>query len=134
MEKFLDQFNLNPFQRLDFEAFVFRAADAMVEGYMGGSWESREINGVRILIIPGSEESVKLNNPEGFGSVTTDRLTASAAFTCCINNWFWNAKTSVLSEAANEAFHKAHFGLRDMVYADNATHGINTNDYHSFTD
>lgn len=89
MQKFLDQFNLTPMQRVDFENFIYTQADKMLPGYRGGIWESQDIgNGVRVLVLPGEGDRVKLVNYAFGGSMETDRLTASAAFSSCVQNWY----------------------------------------------
>ena len=108
MNKFLDQFNLTPMQRVDMEQFIYGQADRMVEGYRGGVWETTEVNGTVILLIPGNSESVTLNNYAFGGSMTTDRLTASAAFSSIVSNWYAGLRyeqgkaTDAMLEAVSE--------------------------------
>lgn len=135
MEKFLNQFNLTPMQRINFEAFIFRAADHLVKGYYGGVWESRNIGGALVLMIPGKDDQQFTLTVEMSGNVvTTTRLTASAAFTCLVTNWFWNMNANKLDDGANAAFQDKHYALRDAVYGDQSTHGIVTDDYFTLTD
>lgn len=135
MEKFLKQFKLTPMQRIMFESFIFRAADRNIKGYMGGSWESMELApGIVILLIPAKDdEQVTLTVELSGNTVTTDRVTASAAFTSLVANWFWHTVHGQASMESNMAFEQQYHGLRNAVY-DDTTHNINTDDYYTLTD
>lgn len=87
MNKFLDQFNLTPYQRMDMENFIFTQADKMVEGYRGGTWETTKVGDVTILVIPGDGD-ITLNNYAFGGSMTADATTAGAAFSSIVSNWY----------------------------------------------
>lgn len=134
MQKFINQFDLSPLMAMQLENFIFRMADDMVQGYNGGSWRTKTVDGITILLIPDAAKEVTLDNRAMGGSVTTDHLTASAAFTSLVTNWYWNGNVKNLSFSSNKAFHDFHFGLRDAIYSDTPSTKINTNDYHSFTD
>lgn len=134
MQKFLDQFNLTPYMALNFEQFIFRMADDMIEGYSGGNWGTMTVGKVVILLIPHDGERITLNNKVMGGTVETDRVTASAAFTSIVVNWFWNMLTESMSDIENQSFNGFHYDLRDEVYSDDPEHTINTSDYFSFTD
>jgi hypothetical protein len=136
MDKFLDQFDIPGMLRVRFEQFIFRQADQMVEGYCGGNWESRDIGGVRILLIPSADTSKQehLTNQVFGGGVRTDHLTASAAFTSVVTNWFWHmvAEKGVIGEKEHNKFMAFHEGMKDAVYKKGS--GINQRDYFEFTD
>lgn len=88
MKKFLDQFALTPMQRIDFEGFIFTQAEKMLPGYNGGMWRTKKIGNVSILLLPVSDKTVTMNNYAFGGSMTTDHLTASAAFSSIVANWY----------------------------------------------
>lgn len=88
MKKFLDQFALTPLQRIDFEGFIFTQAERMLPGYNGGMWRTKKIGNVSILLLPVSDKTVTMNNYAFGGSMTTDHLTASAAFSSIVANWY----------------------------------------------
>ena len=93
MNKFLDQFNLTPIERIDMEGFIFAQADRMVKGYNGGTWRSEALGDTRILIIPGNDDSpVTLENYAFGGTMVTDHKTASAAFSSMVANWYANLR------------------------------------------
>ena len=90
MKKFLDQFALTPMQRIDMENFIFTQADKMLPGYGGGTWRTKLIGGVSILLLPVRDEkaAVTLENYAFGGSMTSDHVTASAAFSSIVTNWY----------------------------------------------
>lgn len=128
MRKFLDKFHLNIMQELAFESFIFGMADAKVKGYHGGQWESQEVGGVVILMIPGEGEHTM---DTAFSTETGDRLTISAAFTALVVNWWWNRNADKLSDKQNFAFEQHYFAMRRL---DKEKHGINVEKYFNITD
>ena len=135
MQKFLDQFFPNsPMLALNFENFIFTQADKMVEGYNGGSWVAQEVNGVTILTIPGSADKVTIMSPMSGIEITTDRLSASAAFTSLVVNWFWHLYVRSMNETQFAAFDNFHHALRNAVYADDPETKLNTDDFYTLTD
>jgi hypothetical protein len=123
----------NSMMGVHFERFMFGLADKMVVGYNGGNWESMKLGRTRIVLLPGNKaEQVTLVNLMSGTTITTDHLTASAIFTCMLNNWFWNQYAGKLTDAQNQRFMTAHNMLREAVYGKNS--GINTTDYFNFTD
>lgn len=131
MQKFLDQFKLGVMQALRLEAYIFACADEKVAGYHGGQWDSAVIDSVTILMIPGEGDATL---SAAYSDVTTDRLTASVAFTSLVVNWWWHHNNDTLTEAQQDAFYNYHHALRDMVYDDNAKHTINKSHYFNITD
>lgn len=131
MQKFLNQFNLRLVMALGLEQFIFSLSDNMVEGYAGGVFTDKEVDGVTIFMLP---EATSYNIRASFSGVHTDHLTASAAITMLAINWFWNKYTDRLTDAENEAFHNYYYKLRDMVWSDDATHNINRSDFFNITD
>lgn len=131
MNKFLDQFALTPMQRVDMEAFIFTQADKMVEGYSGGMWESQTLGKAVILVIPGSEPTVTLNNYAFGGEMTTDRQTASAAFSALVANWYANLRYEQgrASDAMLEAASNFAYALNDA-----AGELPNASDFYRFID
>lgn len=134
MEKFLNQFKLAPMMRVKFENFIFRAADALVVGYSGGFWNDDHVGKSCILAIPTNEPTITLRNERAGTEVTTDPLTASAAFTALVVNWFWNANSANIGDEANDEFSTFWHALCDDVYDDKSGNGINKDDYFTFTD
>lgn len=133
MQAFLAQFKLRPMMAFHLEQFILRNADRIVQGYTGGMWDDALVKKAKITLIPGKDdEQVTIHNIMGGGSITTDRLTASAAFVCCVVNWFWNMYTDKMTDKENAAMSKFYHALRDNVYGKNS--GVNTDDYFSFTD
>jgi len=132
MKKFMNQFNLNPILRMQFESFVYRVADKMVIDYDGGVWKSKTVGDTVILIIPYTG-MVKLHNHLSGATVETDQVTASAAFTYLVVNWFWNMVAEKISDASNDAFEKCFYAIRDAAYADDSKI-IDKNAFYTFTD
>lgn len=144
MQAFLDQFSnkaINGYQAVQFESLIFNMADKMIEGYKGGNWESMKIGKTTILVIPGNAPTVTLHNQMSGTSITTDRLTASAAFTALVTNWYWHfiAGRNELSSTGYKVFQRHYESLRADVYGrqkylkDNGL-SIDTDAYFSFTD
>ena len=131
MQKFLNQFNLRPNIALALEQFIFSISDNKVEGYVGGVFTDKEVDGVTIFMLP---EASSYNISASFSAVHTDHLTSSAAITMLAINWFWNKYTDRLTDAENEAFHDYYYKLRDMVWSDKATHAIDRSDFFNITD
>lgn len=117
MNKFLDQFKLTPMQRVDMENFIFTQADKMVPGYCGGTWESVKLGDTLVLVIPGQGDTVTLENYAFGGSMTTDRLTASAAFCSCVTNWYAGLRYEQgrASDAMLEAVSDYGYNLKTAV-------------------
>lgn len=114
MQKFLDQFALTPMQRVDMENFIYTQADRLVKGYTGGLWESHKVGNVWILVIPGeASEPVELCNPLSGNDITTDRLSASAAFSSAVSNWYMGLRYEQgrASDAMVEAISDYGFAL-----------------------
>ena len=134
MQKFLDQFKLTPMQKVDMEAFIFAQADKMVEGYLGGMWETRDVGGVHILIIPGTSEQVRLINYAFGGDIVTDRLTASAAFSSIVANWYMGLRHEQgrFPADAFQSFDTFNGAVGEAVYAKGSE--INKRDFFNFTD
>lgn len=132
MEKFIAQFKMTPMQALMFEQFIFRMADKVIDGYNGGMWGEQTLGKTLILTIPANGDRVGIHNVFGGETVTTDPLTASAAFTSLVNNWFWNEYAEKLSNTSNKAFEKAHHGLRRDAFS--TGNGVNHNDMFTITD
>lgn len=133
MQKFLKQFNLSPMMNLRFESFIFNLADKMVVGYGGGMWKTKQIDGQSILLLP-VDGPVVLSSPMSGTSVTTDHITASAAFTYLAINWFWNNVTDTISDDSNGKFSEIYFGIRNSVFADKPTVKFDTQAFFDFTD
>lgn len=135
MQKFLDQFFTgNTMMALNMEIFIFQQAGKVVEGYNGGNWTSQEINGARILNIPGSAEQHTINVEMSGNSVTTDKVSASAAFTSLIVNWFWHVYARSMTTEEFERFSKYHYTLRDALYSDEPTTNLDTDAIFTLTD
>lgn len=135
MQKFLNQFfPNNTMLALNMENFIFTQADKMIDGYNGGSWKSQEFNGVTILTIPGDAEQVTVAVAMSGNEATTDRLTASAAFTSLVVNWFWHLYARSMNEEQFAAFDNFHQALRDAVYSDNPEAPVNVDTYFTLTD
>lgn len=139
MEKFLDQFGLDGMQRVRFEQFVFDMADKMVGGYYGGFWETQEVNGVHMLLIPQKDTAtpVQLKAFEYGGDmfaqdIETDHATASATFTTMVTTWFWNMHASRLTDAQHEKFGHVHEVIGNAVYKKGA--GFDAVAYSRYTD
>ena len=138
MEKFLDQFNVTPMQRVQFEMFVFGMADKIVGGYCGGMWETREVNGVQMLLIPADETARVDLKAFDFGGdmfaldITTDHATASAIFTVMVTTWYWNMHVTRLSDDSQRQFSRVHEGIGDAVYK--KANGYDTRAYSRYTD
>jgi hypothetical protein len=88
MKQFLNQFPLSAMQRIDLEMFIFGQASRMIDGHVGGQWESQKFGKVWITVIPGNEPAVRLVNYACGGELTSDRLTASVAFCSLVTNWY----------------------------------------------
>lgn len=129
---FISQFNLDPAMGFRFDIYAKEMAAQKVVGYNGGQWDTTTINGLTILLLPCDGEDITIR--AAYSNITADRLTASAAFTCLLVNWFWNHYTESLTDEQNERFHNFYFALRDAVYADNKTHTIDTSKYFNITD
>ena len=138
MKNFLDQFPLAGIARLDLERFIFTQADKMVGGYGGGTWATKTVGKVIILLIPVDDKKapVTLTNYAFGGVVTTDYLTACAAFSSIVVNWYANlrAEQGRISDRTLEAISDYAYALRGEVYADAPVVPFNTSDYFSFTD
>jgi len=133
MKQFLDQFHLPIKDSLFMERVAFALAEKSIRGYNGGNWKSEIVEDVRILMIPESDTGLYTFRGT-YADTTTDRLTASAAFTYILVNHVWHMLNGRLNEQQNDAFHTQFFDIRNMVYADDATHCINTNDFFAITD
>ena len=133
MHKFLTQFTLSPMQRLDLEMFIFNQASRMIEGYNGGVWDSQLIGNKFIILIPAYApmQRITLNNYAFGGSITTDRLTASAIFNSMVTNWYMNlrAEQNRITDAAIDAID--NFGHHLRQHAKNLP---NPGDFYRFTD
>lgn len=127
MQKFLDQFKLNPIQQLQLESFIFNVASNKVKGYNGGMWETQTLGKVEILLIPGEGE---VTMSAAYSDVTTDRLTASAGFSSLVANWFWHAYAETMTDGQNAAFEKHYNAMRRL----GTQHGLNMDDYFTLTD
>ena len=138
MEKFLDQFGLAPMQRVQFEMFVFSMADKMVGGYCGGVWETREVNGVHMLLIPeDATKRVQLKAFEFNGDwfavdLETDHATASATFTVMVLTWFWNSRASSLTADQHDKFGRVYEAIGNAVHK--KANGFDTSAYSRYTD
>ena len=138
MQKFLDQFNLNPMQRVQFEMFIFGMADKMVGGYCGGVWETREVNGSHMLLIPEDETArIELNSFEYGGDrfaedIKTDHATASATFTVMVTTWYWNMNHARLSDDSQRQFSKVHENIANGVRK--KANGYDVASYFRYTD
>lgn len=131
MIKFIAQFKLSPMTHVMFESFIYRVADKMIDGYNGGMWETKTVGKTVILLIP-ADGKVKLKNQLSGSTVETDQVTASAAFTYLVVNWFWNEVAGDISDKSNELFDKCFFAIRDAVYADNSE--FDHSAFYNFTD
>lgn len=134
MRKFLSQFALTPMQRVDMENFIYTQADKMLANYAGGTWASKTIgDGAVILMLPVADKKapVTLTNYAFGGSVTTDHLTASAAFSSIVSNWYANLRyeQNKASDAMLEAV--SNYGYAVRAAADKLP---NSRDFFSFTD
>jgi hypothetical protein len=135
MNKFLNQFNLTPMQRIDMESFIFTQADKMLEGYGGGKWASKKVGDVWILALPvNAKQPVTLNNYAFGGSITTDHLTASVCFSSIVTNWYMNlrAEQGRIRDENIDAIDKYASALRSFAHAKDS--GVNTSDFFSFLD
>lgn len=135
MNKFLNQFNLNPMQRVDLENFIYTQADKVLQGYGGGKWASKQLGGVWILALPvNPKQPVTLNNYVFGGGITTDHLTASACFSSIVTNWYMNlrAEQGRIRDENIQAIDQYARDLREAAYAKDS--GINTDDFWSFLD
>lgn len=131
MKKFLRQFNLTPFMHVEFESFIYKVTEKMVEGHNGGMWRTKTVGNAVIPLIPASGR-VKLTNRMNGSTVETDQLTASAAIAYLALNWFWNQVAGDISDKSNEAFDKCFYAIRDAVYADGSK--FDKSAFQSFTD
>lgn len=139
MQKFMNQFAaLSPALLFQFDCFIYsRGVKAL--GRTAGLWESKEIGGVHMLLLgendvkPDHGDKFKFFNEMTGDTNYTDRVTASAAFTLMVVNWFWNLHSEKMGDAANEAFERVYFALKAGVYEDKAA-GINTRDFFNITD
>ncbi len=135
MQQFLDQFVPgNIMLAINFENFIFNQASKMIAGYQGGNWESKEVDGVRILVIPGNATEHTLFVEMSGNQVTTDKDTASAAFTSLVVNWFWHVYANSMKESEHDLFNTFHHGLRNAVYSDTPAIPFNTDDFYTLTD
>jgi hypothetical protein len=132
MQQFLAQFKLRPMMAFHLEQLVFRMADKMVQGYTGGQWDDAKLGKLKIISIPATGE-VTLNNPMSGQSITTDSVTASAAFLHVVVTGFWNMHSDKMTEKENEALGKFYDNMRAAVYGRNS-HGVNVDHFYSFTD
>jgi hypothetical protein len=130
--QFIKQFALTKNQGAIFDDFLNEIAYEKINGYDGGEWGKKKMDGKTILLIPGNSKEITIST--GFDEVTTDRITASVAFTYILVNWFWNQLSDKFSDDQNDKFMGFYFGLRDYVYASNSTHGINMDDFFKLTD
>jgi hypothetical protein len=138
MEKFLDQFGLTPMQRVNFEQFVFGMADRMVGGYCGGMWETREVNGVHMLLIPEDEtkpvqlKAFKYGEDMFAVDLETDHATASATFSVMVTTWYWNINVNRLSDDAQEKFSRVYEAIGNAVHK--KSNGFDTRSYSRYVD
>ncbi len=68
-----------------------------------------------------------------YSAVTTDHLTASVAFSTLVANWFWNDNHANIGDVANNSFYNFHHRMQNVVFATDASHGINQADYFDIT-
>lgn len=139
MKNFLAQFKaMHPaMKHMDFEGFIFTQAEKMFPGYARGQWGSTKIGKVWVLDAPvgfNGRGKIELNNYAFGGGIETDPLTANAAFTACVVNWYWGMRSEQgrITGPLHNEFDNFSRALRDSVYADGSK--LNTSDYFSFTD
>lgn len=93
MNKFFAQIEaINPALVIPFERLLFQAADRMVEGYNGGSWDEvalgQNVYGLRCPC--GDNARVRLVNGDNYCDVTTDARTAGCALAqLALNQLLW---------------------------------------------
>lgn len=119
MRKFLTMLGLSEMQKIDFERFVFTQADNMLPGYKGngGVWEAQELGNTIILMLPVPDGEVTLYNYMSGNEIKTDRVTASAAFSVLVVNWFLNLRYEQgrLSDASLAKLTDAYHLLRGNI-------------------
>lgn len=119
MKKFNDQFKLTPGMLFAFDNFIYSGSVSIL-GRASGYWNVKTVNGVVMLMLGDNDKTngvgdrVEFFNPLTGDKTMTDRVTASAAFTLMMVNWFWNRHAERFDDATNEAFERVYYALRDI--------------------
>lgn len=127
---------IHPIAGFIFEQLLLAFSDRLVDVYKGGKWKSKHLTPELLIgILPVDETRVRVVNPENFCDVTTDPVSAGAGMTLlALNHTLWKMNSMSAPDSLLKKMNDLYYELHDAVFADNATHGLDTGSIYRIID